>query len=153
MRSVLALRSVCGEAEIPLQLDLGGGEALASRGHAGMMARFLETRATHLLLCDGDEALEPDAVLQGVASPEALVRLAERQLLIRRDAAEQVSQGPDVSAAGLSDVRGVVAAPVAMAYESIVKDDRYLSDLEAFTRRWSAVIGARWAHAVNPEEG
>jgi hypothetical protein len=44
MRALLALRAACTRREIPLQLDLGGGEALTSRGRAPQAVRRIETR-------------------------------------------------------------------------------------------------------------
>ena len=62
LRSLLALCSACARREVPLHLDLGGGEAQASRGRAGIMARFLAGTATHLLFADSEAAFTPQDV-------------------------------------------------------------------------------------------
>lgn len=64
MQSLLALQSACEARGVPLQSDLGGGEALISRARGGMMARFLASDASHLLFADADVGFTPDDVFR-----------------------------------------------------------------------------------------
>ena len=72
-RSLLALRAACARAGIGLHTELAGGEALASRGRAALMAKFLDSDATHLLFIDNDVAFEPEAVFQLLAAAKSVI--------------------------------------------------------------------------------
>src|SRR5258707_109413 len=90
MRSVLALRAACAARGVALQLDLGGGEALLSRGRAGMLARFLASQATYVLLVDGDTTFDAADVLADLGASDPAIKPAEPLLLVRRDIIRQV---------------------------------------------------------------
>jgi hypothetical protein len=144
LRSLLALRSACARREVPLHLDLGGGEALASRGRAGMMARFLAGEATHLLFADSEAAFTPQEVFAlldaGREAAASEAQDAEGQpalLLISRDAARRVCEAFPQLHAALGDVRNAGAAGAAMVFEPVIEpgSGRYICDLRAFCRR------------------
>jgi hypothetical protein len=145
MRSVLALSAACAKADVALQLDLGGGEALISRARAGMLARFLAGPATHLLFVDGDTAFDPAEVLRQVAAGEPVAPLGDQILLIRREAARQVVDAHPELQAGLGDVRDSDGVRVPMVFETILDAETgaYLADLAAFTRRWRELPARR----------
>jgi hypothetical protein len=143
MRSVLALRAACAVHNVALQLDLGGGEALLSRGRAAMSARFLASAATHVLLVDGDIAFDPTDVLAGLDTSESVVKFSGSMLLVRRDAMRRVVETHPDLAAGLGDIRGPGGTRAIMIFETILdpKTGAYIADLEAFLHRWRARPG------------
>lgn len=146
MRSLLALGAECAAREIPLKLDLSGGEALVGRGRAGVLARFLAGEATHLVFAEADAAFAPQAVLELVSGDQPVAATAgeaepERRalLMIRRDAGERLAAAhPELSVA-LGDLHGASGARAPMLFESIVDpaSGRYLADVEAFLHRWA----------------
>jgi len=73
LRSLLALRAACAAAEIPLEIDLGGGEALIGRARAAMMAKFLAREASHLLFVDADIGFESQAAFRLLGSGRDVV--------------------------------------------------------------------------------
>lgn len=73
LRSLLALRAACAAAEIPLEIDLSGGEALIGRARAAIMAKFLAGAASHLLFVDADIGFEPQAALRLLGSGRDVV--------------------------------------------------------------------------------
>jgi hypothetical protein len=146
LRALLALRAACAARHIPLQLDLGGGEALTSRGRAAMMATFLMTEASHLVFADSERAFEPEALLDhidGVERPE-VARLDGDLLLINRPAAQALAEAYPALAAGLADVAGAGARAATMVFDSLIEpaSGRYLTDLDAFWRRWEQIAPA-----------
>jgi hypothetical protein len=141
MRSLLALRIACAARNIPLQLDLGGGEALVSRARAGMLARFLAADATHLLFADSEAAFEPDDVFALLAADAELAPATAEPpplLLIRRDAAERMVEAYADLSAKLGDVRNAGAERAVMLFEAVIdrQTARYVADLDAFCVRW-----------------
>lgn len=138
MRSVLALRTACAARGVALQLDLGGGEALISRARAGMLARFLAGRATHLLFIGGDKSFAPDQILDRIDGGTPVAEFGEGLLLVTRDAARRVAGAHPALQAGLGDVRGSGAANAPMVFETIIdpQTGHYVADLAAFTSRW-----------------
>jgi hypothetical protein len=143
MRSLLALRAACAGRDIPLQLDLGGGEALTSRGRAAMMAAFLATDASHLAFADNERAFAPEVLLDHLGKAEApeAARLEDGLLLINRPAALALTAAYPALAAGLADVGG--GGRATMVFDALIEPDtgRYLTDLDAFWWRW-AQLGA-----------
>jgi hypothetical protein len=152
MRSLLALRIACGQRNIPIQFDLGGGEALVSRARAGMTARFLGSQASHLLFADAGATFSPQAVFAlldsgaEVGSSQAEGAAQPTLLLIGRAAARKVCDAFPELEAGLGDVRNAGAARAAMVFESVIEPGtgRYLPDLQAFVRRWRDLGGQVW---------
>jgi hypothetical protein len=152
MRALLALRSACAQEGMELQLDLGGGEALVSRARAGMMARFLAGKATHLLFADSETGFSPEEVFALVAAGEGVAAYAAREgagaldpalVLISRGAASQMSEAFAHLSAGLGDVRDAGVGRAAMVFDAIVVEpgQAYVSDVEAFARRWRGIGG------------
>jgi hypothetical protein len=139
MRALLALQAACARRAVPLQLDLGGGEALTSRGRAAMMAAFLATDASHLVFADNERAFAPDALLDRLCpadKPEA-ARLEDGVLLINRPAARALTEAYPALAAGLADLGG--AGRATMVFDALIEPGtgRYLTDLDAFWWRWA----------------
>lgn len=137
LRSLLSLRAACARQGIALQLDLGGGEALITRARAGMLARFLQSPATHLLLADGDAAIDVSAVVQSIGAGREVSELGKGVLLVSRAAGRLVADAHPELRAGLGDVRSPGAAHAVMVFESILDPGggRYLTDLDAFAER------------------
>jgi len=146
LRAVLALRAACARQGIALRLDLGGGEALISRAHAGMLARFLASEATHLLFVDGDVAFDAAEIVEQLENGNSAVQQIGETLLITRDAAQRVVDARPNLRAGLGDVRGAGAPEATMLFESVIAPEtgRYVADLAAFVQRWEATaqVGA-----------
>lgn len=140
MRSLLVLRSACAARKIPLRLDLGGGEALTSRGRAAMMAAFLATDASHLVFadCEAEFASEPLLDRLDAAARPEVAQLDGECLLINRPAARALADAYPALAAGLADVAGVGARRATMVFDALIDPatGRYLSELEAFRWRW-----------------
>ena len=136
MTSVLALRPACRALGVSLQVDLVGGEALVSRGHAAMMAKFLASEATHLLLTESDRGFAVDRVFELLGSGEA-VAAESGLLLVGRDAARRMVDGyPDLKA-WLEAASNPGTAQAAMVFDPLIEGDgRYVYDMEAFHRRW-----------------
>jgi hypothetical protein len=144
LRSLLELRAACARRRIPLRLDLGGGEALTSRGRAAMMATFLGTAASHLVFADCERAFQADLLLERLeASSAPVARLEEGLVLISRTAAEALTLAYPGLAAGLADVAGAGASTATMVFDAIIEPGsrRYLSDWDAFWWRWEQIAG------------
>src|SRR4051812_11070400 len=73
MRSVLDLQAACSSRGVGLTVELGGGDALISRARAAMAAKFLKSRATHLLFVDADIGFTPDQVFRLLDASHDLV--------------------------------------------------------------------------------
>jgi hypothetical protein len=140
MRSLMALRAGCARRSIPLQLDLGGGEALTSRGRAAMMAAFLGTEASHLIFADNERPFEAEPLLDRVTDPAPpdVLRREDGILVIHRPAAQALTEAYPSLAAGLADVAGAGARRATMVFDAIIEPEtgEYLTDLEAFWWRW-----------------
>jgi hypothetical protein len=183
-RSLLALRSACHARGVQLAVELGGGEALIGRARAGMMAAFLKSPATHLLMVDADVGFSPEAVFRLVAAARPLIGgayLRKHQpaagspaweldlfegdaaptdglrsvaavgtgfLLVERAAGERITDAHPELRAGLRDVAGATVLEAAMVFDSMIEPEtgRYLSDYQAFCRRWRDLGGEVWAH-------
>lgn len=147
MRALMGLRAACAERNLPLQLDLGGGEALTSRGRAGMMAAFLATEASHLVFADSEHGFEVEPLLDHLdpADHPQVTRLTDDLLLINRPAAQALTDAYPSLAAGLTDVTGAGAHRAAMVFDALIEPEtgRYLTDLDAFWWRWERLGGAR----------
>jgi hypothetical protein len=143
MRSALALEAACAERNLPLRLELGGGEALIGRARAGMMAQFLAGQASHLLFADADAEFTPDEVFALLGSRAEVAIREPGLLLIAREAAARIGAAHPELAASLRDLRGAGAAPAAMVFDSLIEPEtrRYLSDIESFCRRWRDLGG------------
>jgi len=141
MRSLLALRTACADRAIPLQLDLGGGEALTSRGRASMMAAFLATEASHLVFVDSEEAFEPEFLLDRLTPADRgeVICLEDDGVVINRPAAAALAAAYPALAAGLADVSGAGARRAAMVFDALIEPEtgRYLTDFDAFCWRWT----------------
>jgi len=144
MRSLMALRAACATQKIPLQLDLGGGEALTSRGRAGMMAAFLATEATHLVFADSEKAFEAGSLLDQLTPVERplVARLPDELLLINRPAVQALTDAYPSLAAGLADVAGAGARQATMVFDALIEPatGRYLTDFDAFLWRWEQLM-------------
>jgi len=140
MRSLLALRAACAARNIPLQLDLGGGEALTSRGRAGMMAAFLATEASHLVFADSEQVLEAEPLLDRLDPAERpqVARLTDDLLLINRQAAQALTDAYPSLTAGLADVASAGARQATMVFDALIvpQTGTYLTDFDAFWWRW-----------------
>jgi hypothetical protein len=151
MRALLALRIACARQGVVLQLDLGGGEALVSRARAGMMARFLESEATHLLFVDSETAFSPEEVFALVETGRDMAgySLADRSgeldpalLLISRAAAQRLSEAFPGLHAGLGDVRNAGVGRAAMVFDALViPGGAYVADFAALMHRWLELGG------------
>ncbi|MDB5445074.1 MAG: hypothetical protein JWQ97_391 [Phenylobacterium sp.] len=73
MQGLLALEAACAERGVGLHMELGGGEALISRGRGSAMAQFIAGRASHLLFIDADIGFAPDAVFRLVAAEKEVI--------------------------------------------------------------------------------
>lgn len=106
MRAVLDLRAACAARDIPLQLDLMGGEALASRGEAMILRRFLTSGATHLLVLSEPAPFDAAPVVAHVRSGADDVPIGEggRLLSARRVQLRNEERGDHALLFG--DVRG-----------------------------------------------
>lgn len=147
LRSLLALRAVCAARALPLRLDLGGGEALTSRGRAAMLAAFIASGASHLVFADSGDAFEPGPLLDRLAATDGpqVLRLDGGLLLIDRAAAQALTDAyPDLSA-GLADVAGAGAPRAAMVFDALIEPGtgRYLTDLDAVCWRWERLAIGR----------
>jgi hypothetical protein len=147
MRSLMALRAACARRAVPLQLDLGGGEALTSRGRAAMMATFLATEASHLVFADSERAFDPQPLLDRLddAAHPGVARLDGHLLLIDRPAAQALTEAYPALAAGLADVAGAGARRATMVFDALIEPEtgRYVTDLDEFMWRWERLgVGA-----------
>jgi hypothetical protein len=61
--SLLQLQALCIQRGIEISIDLLGNESLVQRGRNILQARFLKSRATHLLFIDADIAFSASAVV------------------------------------------------------------------------------------------
>lgn len=141
-RSLLALEAACVGRKIRLRSELGAGEALISRARAGVLAQFLNSEATHLMIVDGDAAFDAEAVLAAVDSG-AEVTAGPGKLVLTRAAAERVAAAHPELMASMRDLRGASREPIAMVFDGMVEpgSGRYLADLDAFRRRWTDLGG------------
>ena len=127
---------------VRLRSELGAGEALISRARAGVLAKFLNSEATHLLILDGDAPFDAEAVLAAVDSG-AEVTFGAGRLLVRRAAAERLVRAHPELMASMRDLRGASPEPVPMVFDSLVEPGtgRYVADLDAYCRRWGDLGG------------
>ncbi len=140
MRALLALRAACAARSVSLQVDLGAGEALIGRGRAAMMAKFLASPATHLVLTDAGRGFEPAHLLQLLDSGQDVAGDddAANILLVSRNAARRTTEAYPQLRARLGDLQAAGAAEAAMVFDPLIQQGtgRYLTDLEAFRQRW-----------------
>jgi hypothetical protein len=143
MRSLIALRVACAARGVPLQLDLGGGEALTSRGRAAMMGAFLASDASHLVFADSEQAFAPEPLLDDLPGAVGVLQLEGHLLVISRAAAQALTDAYPALTAGLADVAGSGAQRAAMVFDAMIEPEtgRYLTDFEAFWWRWRQVSG------------
>jgi hypothetical protein len=97
-------------------------------------------------------ALELEPLPQAAADASPLHRVASVGagfLMIRRDAAEQITQAYPALRAELRDLNVARPETAVMVFDSFVEPEtgRYLSDHEAFCRRWRDIGGEVWADA------
>jgi hypothetical protein len=168
LRSLLALQSAAAERGLTLQIKLTGGEALVSRARGSLMAAFLASGFDGLLFAEADAAFAADDVFRllesgrdlvcAVPGPPGGLRPAEAivpgLVLISRACAQKMTESYGELSAGLRDVQGAWAERAAMVFDSMVEPEsrRYLSDYEAFARRWRALGGEVWALGCAPAE-
>ena len=140
MTAVLALRSACAQRSISLQVDLGGGEALIGRGRAAMMAKFLASQATHIVLTNADRGFEPAGLLNLLSSGHDLAGEDDSAnlLLVTRGAARRMADAHPHLLARLGDLQGAGAVEAVMVFDPLIQPGtgKYLTDLEAFRQRW-----------------
>lgn len=178
MDSLLALRAACAERQVPLQIDLSGGEALVCRGRAAAMAKFLATSASHLLIVGSDVRFLPATIFRlldfavevaGAAlSPadvqpdpderqqrdgfQAVAGIGSGLLLISREAASRMTEGYPELTAKFGDMPSAGVTQAVMVFDSMrdPATGRYLADYYAFCRRWRALGGKIWADTEQP---
>lgn len=169
-RGLLELERACAAEGLPLRVDLNGGDALVGRGRAAVLANFLKSDASLLLMIDPDVAFSPKDVLTLVAAGKDLVGagapgggfevsaggsdgpgLQEVDavdagfLLLSRSAARRMAEAyPDLSAR-LGDLGGTGGGAV-MVFDSVIEPEsgRYLGDAESFCLRWRGIGGRVW---------
>ncbi len=100
----------------------------------------------------GAVTLEARPLPEGYAA-EGLHRVAALGtgfLLVSRSAAQRMTEGYAHLRAGLSDVAGSQVTHAVMVFDSFIEPEtgRYLSDYEAFCRRWRDLGGEVWADAA-----
>ena len=140
-KALLALRGLCAAKRVSLHMELAGGEALIGRGRAALLAKFLGTTASHLLFLESDQGFDPAEVLRMLDDGHSVV-LDGPTLLISRAAAQKITQGYPQLQAKLGDLRGMGAEAV-MVFDPLIEPGRhrYLTDKEAFCRRWRDLGG------------
>jgi hypothetical protein len=146
MAALLAFRPACAARGVDLQIDLAAGEALVSRGRATLMAKFLATEATHLLFAESDRAFDPKEVFRLLDANRDVseVEPASGLLMIRRRAAQRMTDAHPELLARLGDMLGLSVSEAVFVFDPMVEPEtgRYLTDLEAFRARWRKVDGA-----------
>ena len=143
MAALLAFRPACAARGIDLQIDLAGGEALVGRGRATLMAKFLVSDATHLLFAESDRAFEADEVFRLLEADHDVARGASdgSLLIIRRRAAQGMTDAHPELLAKLGDMTGLAVSEATFVFDPIVepRTGLYLTDLDAFWARWRAL--------------
>lgn len=142
LRSLLALRVAAVREDLGLRLDLGGGEALVSRGRAGALGRFIAGGGSWLLLTEGDVSLDEAAVLRAARSDAPFTRLGAKAVLLSRRAAEDIAEAGRDRAARLGDVFGPDVPQGVLAFEASLQNGDYLTDLDALCARWGELQGS-----------
>jgi hypothetical protein len=113
MSAVLKLQAACVARGIPLEVDLGGGDALITRARAAMAAKFLAGSATHLLFVDADIGFSPDYVFRLLDADRDLVAGVYPLKRIDWDKARQAALDgmKDIQAASLGYVVRFLPSP------------------------------------------
>ena len=138
MTALLAFRLACKARGVRLMLDMVGGEALICRGHAVMLAKFLISDASHLLLLEADRAFEGEAIFRLLDAGEDLATGDHGMLLISRRAAERLDAAYPELVAHIEAGANAGVAQATMVFDPFIEDrtGRYLYDHDALQRRW-----------------
>jgi hypothetical protein len=146
MAALLAFRPACAARGVDLQIDLAGGEALVGRGRATLMAKFLATDATHLLFAESDRAFDANEVFRLLDANQDVSEVdpASGLLMVRRRAAQRITDGHPELLAQLGDMQGLSISEATFVFDPLTEPEtgRYLTDIEAFWARWRKVEGA-----------
>jgi hypothetical protein len=143
MASLLAFRPACARRGLELHVDLAGGEALVGRGRATLMAKFLASRASHLLFAESDRGFPIEDAFRLIEAGEDVGTAGDEHglMLITRRAAERLSAAHPELKAKLGDMRGLEVSEAVFLFDPIVDptSGRYLTDRQAFLARWEAL--------------
>jgi hypothetical protein len=178
LRSLLTLQPILAARNVGLHLELGGEATQLERGRAAMMARFLETPATHLLFVDADLGFAADAVTRLLDAGHDVIGGICPSLHPPDDGTDELHETAGAGGDGIRRVSSVAAAflmisrraaerlaaahaldgipgprprETAGVFDSLVAPSgRHLPSDQAFAHRWRAMGGEVWADFASP---